>query len=140
MKNLMSTVFLGFLGALALSAYAQSAQAQSFTCHSTSLRYVENQTLLLTANRLSPTSISQVSLRLGKNFAELGSVIQLSGPINGATSKTDQNLMRFDISESKEESVTLYLPATMSAHNFQSRLRISFDGGYPLMKDMLCTF
>ena len=129
--------------AILLSAFVltSNAFAQNFRCVSTNLEYLKNEKLILTAILTGPRSISKILLQMGSDLSSSGNLVKLDGPILGKKSSSIHNveMTRFDISESKQDSVILYMPTNILSPNFQAKLRISFDDGYPLEKAMNCS-
>ena len=136
-----------FLGCFLSFFFSPSAsfafdQPHTFVCSSAALVYLDSQNLTLTANRVSENSISQVLLELGTDLASAGDVVKLNGPIIGEASLANQNknFVRFNISNSKDDIMLLSLPINISGSHFQAKLKISFDGSYPLIENLNCSF
>lgn len=138
------SIFLSFFLSFFLipSTGTAFSQPRTFVCSSAALVYLDSQSLTLTANRVSENSISQVLLALGTDLASAGDVVRLNGPVLGEAglSNQDRNFVSFNISNSKDDVMLLSLPIKISGNHFQAKLRISFDGSYPLIENLNCSF
>ena len=114
--------------------------AQAFQCSSTSFEYFENAKMFLKARRMQDKSLVDILLQMGIDFSSLGNVIKMKGPVQGKDVSTPghPNLMKYNISDSKFDTILLYVPSEIQGVSFDAKIKISFDGGYPMIKEMRC--